>query len=228
MIRANGKTTHKPPPPRPPFEIGIRDLDPRFIMAMDQALTAAGVRGVTVQCIDILAAKADGIVSPANSFGFMDGGIDFYYSQRWPHVQARVQEKIQQLPFKELPIGAAMTVSTDDKNFPVLISAPTMRTPQRIPPLNVYLATRAAVALGIKVGCRRILMPGMGTGAGGVAPVVAAVAMRSGIIDGIAEAIGAVTWPKTVREAAEWERARLGFTEQYPGWRAPGAGEPKP
>lgn len=34
--------------------------------------------------------KIDVIVSPANSLGFMDGGIDMYYMQMFPGIQDRV------------------------------------------------------------------------------------------------------------------------------------------
>lgn len=58
---------------------------------------------------DIRQTKADAVVSPANSFGFMDGGIDGLYSQffGWG-VQALLQEKIQAMPMRELPVGCAL------------------------------------------------------------------------------------------------------------------------
>lgn len=38
---------------------------------------------VEVSSGDIWGVKADAIVSPANSYGFMDGGIDYVYSERF-------------------------------------------------------------------------------------------------------------------------------------------------
>ena len=46
----------------------------------------------------------DAVVSPANSFGFMDGGIDLHYSTvfGW-HVQERLQAFIKTMAVQELP-----------------------------------------------------------------------------------------------------------------------------
>jgi hypothetical protein len=37
---------------------------------------------VTIHCGDYFALKTDCVVSPANSFGFMDGGLDFQISEK--------------------------------------------------------------------------------------------------------------------------------------------------
>jgi hypothetical protein len=77
----------------PPAEIRVhlRDLGEPLVEAWRRAF--AGVDGVTVSRGDIfstrpgpiapdapLDVKADAIVSPANSFGFMNGGIDLVYT----------------------------------------------------------------------------------------------------------------------------------------------------
>jgi len=46
----------------------------------------------------ILQLSCDAVVSPANSFGFMDGGIDMLYSQ---HFGSNVHEQIQSLIFSK-------------------------------------------------------------------------------------------------------------------------------
>lgn len=132
--------------------------------------------------------KADAIVSPANSFGYMDGGIDLAYRNLWPTIQDQVQTEIKKLPFGELLVGQAISVPIkQESNFRMLISAPTMRIPQRIPVANIYLATRAAVHLAKQTGIETMVFPGMGTGAGAVEPVQAGWAMHKGIKDGMVE-----------------------------------------
>ena len=61
----------------------------------------------------------DAIVSPANSFGFMNGGIDFSISKNlgWD-IEKRVQEKIRSEYFGELLIGQSLIVETENKDFP--------------------------------------------------------------------------------------------------------------
>lgn len=126
------------------------------------------------------------IVSPANSFGFMDGGIDAVYADRFEGIGDTVRGMIAQLPFGELLVGQAMLAPIhSDPDFRVLIVAPTMRLPERIRPRQVYMATRAAVGAAMAAGHDRILMPGMGTGAGGVDAEIAAQAMIQGIIEGL-------------------------------------------
>jgi O-acetyl-ADP-ribose deacetylase (regulator of RNase III) len=56
---------------------------------------------------------ADAVVSPANSFGFMDGGVDWAYLQFFgEELQTRVQMVIRLQKFQELPVGGAVVVPT--------------------------------------------------------------------------------------------------------------------
>ena len=40
--------------------------------------------------------KVQAIVSPANSFGFMNGGIDAVYMHMFPGIEARTQKRIKE------------------------------------------------------------------------------------------------------------------------------------
>lgn len=97
----------------------------------------------------ILDLSVDAIVSPANSFGFMDGGVDLLYSHRlgW-HVQERLQKLIKGKHHGELLVGQAEIVETDNQQIPFVISAPTMRVPMILKDSpNPYLAARAVFLL---------------------------------------------------------------------------------
>jgi O-acetyl-ADP-ribose deacetylase (regulator of RNase III) len=120
------------------------------------------------------------VVSPANSFGFMNGGIDYWYSQLFgQQIQDRVQEVIKRDYDGELLVGQAFMVETGHQQFPELICAPTMRLPMRImDPADVFLATRAALRLVKNFDNCTIMFPGMGTGAGAIEPEMCAVHMR--------------------------------------------------
>lgn len=134
---------------------------------------------------DILSEPADAFVSPANSFGHMDGGIDLYYTEcfGW-HLQERLQKKIKETcNFNELLVGQAISIETDNANFPIMISAPTMRMPEKgIPVYNVFLSARAAIYKALELKLNKIVMPGMGTGVGAVPTLEAAAAIRSAFI----------------------------------------------
>lgn len=125
--------------------IHLRDISPGVVAAWEVAFASA--LGVQVSCGDIFANAADAIVSPANSFGYMDGGIDLVYSRffGW-ELQEKLQAQLLAEHFGELPVGQAVIVPTGHASIPFLVSAPTMRVPSSIAKtLNVYLAFRAAL-----------------------------------------------------------------------------------
>ena len=126
------------------------------------------------------------VVSPANGYGFMDGGIDRAYLGFFgPGIQARVQEAIAQRPEGYLPVGASLIVRTGHKRIPYLLLAPTMLAPEAVARDNCYRAMRAVLRLAhsdANVG-QVIFCPGLGTGVGGVAPCQAAEEMAQAYQD---------------------------------------------
>ena len=75
----------------------------------------------------------DAIVSPANSFGLMDGGIDKALVEYFGDI---LMNNVQQYLLKYFsgmqPVGTAMVVPTEDQEHPYLIHAPTMNVPRNI------------------------------------------------------------------------------------------------
>lgn len=125
---------------------------------------------------DILELKADAIVSPANSFGFMDGGIDFHYREKFGmKVEKLVKKNIDLHYYGELPVGQALSVPLLKQPFKYLIVAPTMRVPMTIDStINPYLAFRAALLRAKDLGIESIACPGLGTGTGQACPEMVA------------------------------------------------------
>jgi O-acetyl-ADP-ribose deacetylase (regulator of RNase III) len=154
---------------------------------------------VTVHRGSILDVRCDAVVSPANSFGFMDGGIDAVYTEYFgPVVQERIRSIIEDEHFGELLVGEAVIVATDNDLIPYLISAPTMRVPLELgETVNPYLAARGVLLLlrygvfgtGPNAGkpvmhvLNTVAFPGMGTGAGNVSPEVCALQLCQAIED---------------------------------------------
>lgn len=148
---------------------------------------------------NILNGEADAIVSPANSFGFMDGGIDAAYTAFFgPRVQDAVQQAIRQRPLRELLVGEAIAVSTGNDRYPYCIAAPTtMRRPRVLASAEpVYLATRAAISLAASMDLTSVALPGMGAGTGRLPPGMAARAM----LDGIHDALNPPVFPRSLAE----------------------------
>jgi len=170
------------------MRIIFADVDEAVVAAMRREFD--GIDGVGFRHGSILDVECDAVVSPANSFGFMDGGIDLAYSERFGwDLQGRLQGTILRRHHGELLVGAAEIVETNDSRIPYLISAPTMRVPSVIDEtVNVYLAARAVLllcergALGdgtpVAEAIETIAMPGMGTGVGRMSPRVSARQVR--------------------------------------------------
>ena len=175
---------------------------------------------VSVHRGSIFDVPCDAVVSPANSFGFMDGGIDFLYSQffGW-HVESRLKRIIKQKHHGELVVGAAEIVKTDHKKIPYLIAAPTMRVPMILfDSLNPYLAARAALILAkhatfedetsVSDAVKTLAFPGMGTGVGRVRPGICAQQMRVAI-DSVL--LGKEVYPVSWTKAEERHLAMQGL-----------------
>jgi O-acetyl-ADP-ribose deacetylase (regulator of RNase III) len=124
---------------------------------------------VTVTQGDFFSLPTDCVVSPANSFGFMDGGLDYAISMKlgWG-VQEKLQKQIKEKYNGELLVGQAELVETDHPDIPFLISAPTMRVPLELENSpNVYLAARAIFLLLKKESkIKTVTISGLGTGVG--------------------------------------------------------------
>jgi len=135
--------------------------------------------GLTIMEGDITSVSCDAIVSPANSFGFMDGGVDYAISLRlgW-ELQLDLQKLIKRLPEGELLVGKALTIETEDKLIPYLVSAPTMRVPMSFniaTSINAYLAMKATlIETENHPNIEYVAIPGFCTGIGRMQPEIAA------------------------------------------------------
>jgi len=163
----------------------LRDRNAELVAAWQRYF--ADVADVEPSQGDIFDIAADAVISPANSFGFMDGGIDLVYSKRFGwHVQERIQEILREQYDRELPVGLAVAVETGDEQIPICISAPTMRAPANVAgTLNAYLAFRAALRVAKQINTENpgtitsILSPGMATATGEMEPAICAKQMHA-------------------------------------------------
>lgn len=150
----------------------------------------ADVAQVTVRHGSIFDHPADALVSPANSFGYMNGGLDFAISKHlgW-HLEKDLQRLIREKYYGELLVGQAEILPTGSTLFPYLVAAPTMRTPMTITRgPNVYQAMKAILVLLrhgklatgelVSERVKSIAIPGLGAGIGQVRPLVCARQMR--------------------------------------------------
>ena len=113
---------------------------------------------------DITTLHCDAIVNPANSFGYMGGGVAGAIKRVGGANIER--EAVKKAP---IPVGSAIATTGGSLNCQYVIHAPTMEKPaMQINAENVQRATNAALSLGVKLQIKSIAIPGMGTGVGGV------------------------------------------------------------
>jgi len=134
---------------------------------------------------DYFAHPADAMVSPANSFGIMDGGLDdggldlAIRDALGFAIQGRVQRAIIERHHGELPVGCAEIVETGDARWRHLVIAPTMRIPESVAQtMNAYLAFRAALLACTRASIGSLVCCGLATGIGQMEPQRCAVQMR--------------------------------------------------
>jgi O-acetyl-ADP-ribose deacetylase (regulator of RNase III) len=139
---------------------------------------------VTIQQVDLLAVAQHCVVSPANSYGFMDGGIDAAYRAFFgAQIERRVQDAVTQRPEGHLPVGASLVIRTGHQRVPFLIVAPTMTVPERVESGNCYRAMRAVLRIVNEEIGRDVYCPGLATGVGMVPPENAAAEMARAYSD---------------------------------------------
>ncbi|MGC2777799.1 MAG: macro domain-containing protein [Bradyrhizobium sp.] len=178
--------------------VHLRDISIEVVEAWRFAF--ADIGEVQISHGSILDQHADAVVSPANSFGFMDGGIDLHYARHFGwQVETELRELLAACHYGELPVGQAVIIPTGHPEIRYLVSAPTMRVPSRIEgTANVYLALRAALIAVLThnatqaVPITSLLVPGMGTGIGGIRAEQAARQMRAAY-DAVVKGHGART-----------------------------------
>ena len=140
---------------------------------------------IRVLCGDFFSEDADALVSPANSFGIMDGGLDLAIrGTLGGDIQRQVQALILERHHGEMPVGTAEIVETAHERWPFLVVAPTMRVPEPVSnTLNAYLSFRA-VLLAVRsfnvpnARIRSLVVPGLGTGIGAMDARRCAAQMR--------------------------------------------------
>ncbi len=174
-------------PSIPPGQLRVTlcDTNPDLVRCFADNFERLG--GVEVIEGSLLDLDHDALVSPANSFGDMSGGIDqqiddFHQGAAQRAVTSAIAERF----YGELPVGMALVVELPGRRLPFLVAAPTMRVPGNVAgTINAYLAMRAAFVSVVQHNekatrlIRSVGVPGLCTGVGGMHPEDAALQMRA-------------------------------------------------
>ncbi|MBD3388703.1 MAG: macro domain-containing protein [Candidatus Altiarchaeales archaeon] len=134
---------------------------------------------IVVEKGDITLKEAGAIVNPANSGGWMGGGVAYAIKKAGGDIIEA--EAVASAP---IPVGSAVETSAGKLPCKHVIHAPTMELPgEIIGPENVNSATDAALRKASELGVESVAFPGMGCGVGGLSKSVASRAMVESILD---------------------------------------------
>src|SRR5260221_5227342 len=166
------------------MNLHLVDLEGDIVSAWLEAF--AHFPEVRIHCGDLFAIARHCVVSPANSYGFMDGGIDAAYRAFFgPQIERTVRDAVTRRPEGHLPVGASLVVRTGHQAVPYMIVAPTMTMPESVESRNCYRAMMAILRIagadaevGLDVFC-----PGLATGVGMLPPRNAAAMMAEAYRD---------------------------------------------
>ena len=168
----------------PAMRLHLVDYNGALVNAWVDAFS--GFPEVSIQQGDLLAVAEHCVVSPANSYGFMDGGIDAAYRAFFgAQIERTVQDAVRHRPEGHLPVGASLVVRTGHERVPFMIVAPTMVVPEQVEGRHCYRAMRAVLRIAgadAEVG-RDVYCPGLATGVGSVPPGDAAMMMMEAYRD---------------------------------------------
>jgi len=134
--------------------------------------------------------KLDALISPANSFGMMNGGIDKNYTELFSEIEKTVKSGINVAKLGKswdgtyyLPVGQNIVVPINHDYCKFMIVMPTMYMPSNIKDTNNVYSTFYGFLThfyiqDIIVGC-----PGLGTGVGCLSSLESCKQIMQAIID---------------------------------------------
>ena len=142
-------------------EIYLLDRNASMVAAWQEAFENAAnviaVRGY-FDCFMDEHPEVDCVVSPANSFGIMDGGYDRVITGYFGRsLMEAVQRKIVDVWLGEQPVGTSISV---EYNGMTLVHTPAMRVPSTIAdPMVVYHCMRTALIEAMRCGVETMVVP---------------------------------------------------------------------
>ncbi|MER7442536.1 macro domain-containing protein [Micromonospora avicenniae] len=172
---------------KPLLKVVLTDVNAKVVQAWQAAF--ADTPEVEIHKGSILTRQVDAWVSPTNSRGLMDGGVDAVIKRHLgAGIQLRVQRAIRDQFGGSLPVGSAVCVPSGATNPKFLISTPTMeQSAQNVSEtLNVALACAAAFqAVHVRNAespgsIRSVALVGLGAATGRVPARVCANLMWTG------------------------------------------------
>ncbi len=161
---------------------------------------------IEIELGDITAEEVDAIVNPANSYGFMGGGVAGAIKEKGgSEIELAAIEKAP------IPLGHAILTTSGNLRCKHIIHSPTMEQPGALTTIdNVKEATLAALKVADDGDLKTIAIPGMGTGVGQIPKDKAAKAILEVIVN---------FEPKSIREILLCDQDKEMVKEFEKAWK---------
>ena len=175
----------------------IRDLDIQVIQAYKNAIKKGNLNIPCYQEDIFNSEKGSTLVSPANTYGIMDGGLDQEFLNFFGYeLQTQVLNYLDNMHEGKLDIGKSQIIPTNHNKYKHIIITPTIEKPGfRSSPKNIYDATKSIInettkfnkGAPVSFKIKNLVIPGLGTGFGDMIPQESANAFVQGYKEGINE-----------------------------------------
>jgi O-acetyl-ADP-ribose deacetylase (regulator of RNase III) len=157
------------------FQLILTAPNPSLFAAFQERFSQFADVSVIGECFEWIP-TFDCLVSPANSFGMMDGGIDAAITQFFGlSLERRVKKRILEDYLGEQPVGTSFVIETEHSKHPFLAHTPTMRVPMSIKGTDIPYIAMWAMLLAVRQHnetnqrtIRSVVCPGLVTGIGQV------------------------------------------------------------
>jgi len=162
---------------------------------------------IEIEKADITEEEVDAIVNPANSYGYMGGGVAGAIKQKGGN-----EIELAAIEHAPIPIGHAIITTSGNLRCKHIIHSPTMEQPAALTTIdNIKEATLAALKVADEAELKVIAIPGMGTGVGQVPKDKAAKAILEIIVNFEPKSIKEILLIDTDKEMVEaFEKAWKG------------------
>ena len=165
-------------------------------------------------------------MSPANSLGFMDGGIDYIYSRiMFPNIEKEVKQKIKDLGFLTnlgrpyLRVGSALLVPYETS---ALISAPTMFLPHDVSKTrNAYHSFLATLILFSRFNYETLVVTSLCCGYGKMNETVSVEQMYEAYNDFLNKKYEIIEYPDKyilLRKSVDHEQPHIFDNREIQNW----------
>lgn len=171
----------------PIYQIYLCDQNEQYVNELQRIRPCYGIYNMAVITGNIFDLRADAIVVPTNTFGFMTSNFELSCINLFGiSIQNELHKKIKKTNMQELLVGQSICIKTNNYKLKNCIFSPIIRIPNILTDVYpIYLATKSAVLCAIENNFETVAIPGIGIETGRAPYAPAANAMLLGIKDAI-------------------------------------------